>query len=155
MRLILLLFFLFNVLTACNKIERGTPDTEISSRKLYDTVRDDDFEKSTYLMPDKGTFRKMEEQKKQTPVDINAAYNDFSGMAEQKFNATRSMIGMWDKCKYLHSSVEETKFGKLPAAVVTVKFEAENKPYKFQYTSVKFNNRWYYMGDITWVAKSE
>lgn len=155
MRPILLLFFFFNLFTACNKIERGTPDSETSSRKLYDTVRDNDFEKSTYLMPDKGTFRKIEEQKEQTKIDVNAAYKDFTSLAEQKFKATRSMITNWDKCKYLHSSVIESKWGKLPAVIVTAKFEAEGNPYKFQYTSVKFNNRWYYMGDITWIAKTE
>lgn len=155
MKPILILLFFFNLFTACNKIERGTLDSETSSRKLYDTVRDNAFEKSTYLMPDKGTFRKIEEQKEQKSVDVNAAYKGFSEMAEQKFNATRSLLAVWDKSKFLHSTVVESKYGNLPAALVTVKFEAEGDPYKFQYTSVKFNNRWYYMGDITWVAKSE
>ncbi|MFI5172140.1 MAG: hypothetical protein ACHQFW_07090 [Chitinophagales bacterium] len=153
MKQVLLLILAFSLLTACNKIERGTPDTDTSARKLFDTLRDNDFHKSTYLMPDKGTFRKIEEQLGVTIADLNLAHEAFTKSAETQFNSIRSMVPAWDKCKYLHSTKEDAASGKPAMSTVTVKFEGDGGPYKFQFTCVKFNNRWYYMGDATWIPK--
>lgn len=153
MKQTLLIICFISMAISCNSIERGAADNETLSRKLFDTMRDNDFDKSVYLLPDKGTFRKIEEHNGKTHEDVNIAYEAFLAEAEKKFNESRSMLQQWEGCKYVNTSTLSTKYGNLPAETVTTKFNGAGEPYKITFTAVKFNNRWYSMGDVSWVAK--
>ena len=153
-QLLLILSFIF-ICTSCDKVERGAGENETLSRKLFDTLRDNDFDKSALLMPDKVTFRKIQEHNGVKVEDVNKSYDAFLVESENKFNNTYSMFNKWESCKYLHTTSEQGKYGNLPSETVTTKFSGDGGPYKITVTSVKFNNRWYSMGDITWIAKTD
>ena len=87
--------------------------------------------------------------------DVNKVYEEALQTAENRFNDTRSMFGKWETCKFLHNTVEPSKYGNLPSEVITIKFNGDGGPYKVTVTSVKFNNRWYCMGDLNWVVKTD
>ncbi len=155
MKQIFLFLSFISIATACNTVDRGAAENETLSRKLFDTLRDNDFDKSVLLMPDKGTFRKIQEHNGNKIEDVNKVYDEALQEAENRFNDTRSMFGKWETCKYLHATTEGGKYGNLPSETVTTKFSGDGGPYKITCTSVKFNNRWYSMGDVNWVVKTD
>ena len=59
----------------------------------------------------------------------------------------------WSSATFTRGNYTESKLGKLPKARVTTKFDADGSPRKVEFTAVKFNNRWYYYGDMTWIDK--
>ncbi len=149
-----LILIVFTLLVSCNEPERGTPDVETLSKKLFDLLRDNNMEKSALLLPDRGTFRKTEAEKGNNHEDINAVYEKFETTAETNFNTVFSMITTWPNCKYNRATTTESKQGKLTTERVVVKFTEGNNAHKFEYTAVRFNNRWYYYGDVIWIAKT-
>lgn len=155
MKQILILFTTVCLLFSCKQTERGAADTETLSKKLFDTLRDNDIQKSSMLLPDKGTFRKIEEEKGMVYEDIDLAYQAFSQTAEANFHTVQLAMPTWENTEYARSTKIDAKFGKLPTSKVSAKFDAEGEAYKFEFTAVKFNNRWFYYGDATWVAKTK
>jgi hypothetical protein len=155
MKQLFLILSFISICTACNTVERGAAENDTLSRKLFDTLRDNDFDKYVILIPDKGTFRKIQEHNGQEMEDVNKVYEEALQTAENRFNDTRSMFGKWETCKFLHNTVEPSKYGNLPSEVITIKFNGDGGPYKVTVTSVKFNNRWYCMGDLNWVVKTD
>ncbi len=143
------------LITGCDSPERGALDPDTIAKKLFDAVRTDSEEKSQLLLPDKGTFRKIEAENGKEPADLNAAYESFSADAEKAFADIRTHSAAWDKATFTRSNYTESKLGKSPVARITTKFLLDGSPSKFECTAVKFNNRWYYYGDIVWVAKPD
>jgi|GEM_PF-1393477 len=139
---------------SCDKPEYGTTDLEILSKKLFDTFRDNDMQKSAFLLPDKGTYRKIEADNNHEYADINKAYDAFISNAENNFNTLKSKTDNWEKCKYERSITSDSKMGKLAVSAVVVKFDNDGIPAKFEFTAIKFNNRWFYYGDAKWVEKA-
>lgn len=138
---------------SCKSTDRGALDVETLSKKLFDTVRDNDIEKSAFLLPDKGTFRKILVEQGQEPENYNEVYSDFSDLAATNFNQLQSQLNTWENTKFIKEAAVEAKVGKLPTTRVSVKFTDGTQPCKFEFTAVKFNNRWYYFGDIIWITK--
>lgn len=155
MKQTLILFTTFCLLISCKQTDRGAADTETLSKKLFDTLRDNDIQKSSMLLPDKGTFRKIEEEKGMVYDDIELAYQAFSQTAEANFHTVQLALPSWENTVYARSTKIDAKFGKLPTSKVSAKFDADGEAYKFEFTAVKFNNRWFYYGDATWVAKTK
>lgn len=149
-----ILLFVCTLLFSCNQPERGTLDVETLSKKLFDIVRDNDIEKSALILPDKGTFRKIEMEKGNKLENLNAAYTNFELTSLANLSNVISMITTWPDCKYQKSTVTESKTGKLSTAKVSAKFADADNVYRYEFTAIKFNNRWYYYGDIIWVAKT-
>jgi len=149
-----LLLIVFTLLVSCNQPERGALDVETLSKKMFDLLRDNNMEKSALLLPDKGTFRKTEAEKGNNDADVNLAYENFQAAAETNFNTAVSMINTWNNCKYNRATSTESKLEKLTIARVSVKFTENTNVHKFEYTAAKFNNRWYYYGDVIWVART-
>lgn len=139
---------------SCDKPEYGTADVETLSKKLFDTFRDNDMEKSALLLPDKGTYRKIEVENNHEYEDITKAYDAFLNTAENNFTTVKSKSDNWQNCKYERSITTDSKLGKLAVSTVVVKFDNNGVPAKFEFTAIKFNNRWYYYGDAKWVEKA-
>ncbi len=118
-------------------------------------MRSNTFESASALWPDKGTYRKIEEQNGKTIDDLSAGYNAFLSDAKTQFDSVILSIKSWEGNKYLHTTVETVKIGNVPTAKVTVKFDSAGEPNKFSFTSIKFNNRWYILGDLVWIAKGQ
>ncbi|MEZ5015086.1 MAG: hypothetical protein R2794_12420 [Chitinophagales bacterium] len=154
-RIILFVLLISAAGPGCKKEERGAPDCETISRKLFDTMRNNDFEKSELLMPDKGTFRKVSELKGVMLEDVEQAYDAYTQNALSTFDAAHSFLQDWTNTKYLRSTIETAKVDELTTAAITCKFDAAGKPCKFVCHATKYNSRWYYDGDIVWVAKAE
>ncbi len=140
---------------SCQKTERGAPDVETLSRKFFDTLRDGNFSKSEFLLPDKGTFRKIEEQRGVKVSDTEAAYAEFIKGAEASFDSVRQMVPDWQSTRFLRSTTEAGNAGNLATMIITTKFESGTDHLKYTITGTRFNNRWYYQGDVHWVNKSE
>ena len=87
--------------------------------------------------------------------DITKAYEAFLNTAENNFTTVKSKTNNWQKCKYERSITSDSKMGKLAVSTVVVKFDNNGVPSKFEFTAIKFNNRWYYYGDAKWVEKAE
>lgn len=154
MKQTIILFTTVCLLISCKQTERGATDTETLSKKLFDTFRDNDIQKSSMLLPDKGTFRKIEEEKGRVYDDVDLAYQAFIQTAEANFNTVKLALPSWENTVYTRSSKIDAKSGKLPTSKVSAKFEADGEACKFEFTAVKFNNRWFYYGDASWVAKT-
>lgn len=146
---------LFILLAGCAGPERGALDPEALAKKLFDAVRSDAVDKSNLLLPDKGTYRKIETENGREPVDLNKEYESFTGNALAAFAETVGKTDAWKESSFTRANYTESKLGKLPVARVTTKFLIGSVPSKFEFTAVKFNNRWYYYGDVVWIDKPE
>ncbi len=153
MRNFLILCVLTLSLAGCKSTERGALDPDTLAKKLFDAVRSEAVDKSALLLPDKGTYRKIEAENGREPADLNAAYEAFTGNAQAAFSAAFNATAKWDEATFTRANYTESKLEKLPIARVTTKFLIAQEPHKFEFTAVKFNNRWYYYGDILWVDK--
>jgi len=153
MKRITLLLLSFIWLLSCNKVEHGSPDNETISKRLFDSLRDNDFEKTESLFPDKGTYRKIMEQA--TGVEPHeSAYDSLMTAGERNFDMVRSMLPDWTTTNFSNTHQELSKREALQFGTITSKFELKGEFYKFSFTSAKYNNRWFYLGDMIWVAKS-
>ena len=153
MKQVFALIVAFSLLSACKSPERGAPEIETLSKKLFDTFRSNDMEKMAILLPDKGTFRKIEAEKNKSYDNIDAVYDQFLSDANSTNKQIHDAVTTWDKTKYLRSTNELMKEGKLTFAKVSTKFDNNNEPYKIEFTAAKFNNRWYYYGDAQLMVK--
>lgn len=147
------IFSIVLLLVSCQQPEHGAPDHETLARKLFDTMRDNDFGKSQLLLPDKGTYRKIEEQNGHPVNDLTGDYEQFTDSAEMHFNTVREQLMASGTLKYIRSNIEMAPQSNLPAQTVVAKIESDKGPIKFSFTATKFNNRWYYGGDVHWVEK--
>lgn len=153
MRLRLIFPILLLAIVSCNEPERGTLDPETMSKKLFDAMKSNSPEKIALLLPDKGTFRKIEEENGHILVNLEAGYNGFEKQSSAHLDTVRNKVSNWSSATFTRGNYTESKLGKLPKARVTTKFDADGSPRKVEFTAVKFNNRWYYYGDMTWIDK--
>jgi len=140
------------MLFSCEKTEKGALDNDTLARRLFSILKDDDYDKAESLIPDKGTYRKIMKEWK----NVEAEESEYERMAEDSklhYTGVQSMIGGWAGSKYVNTHVEVMKEGALQVAKVTTKFEINTVAYKYTFTSCKYNGRWFYMGDMMWVAK--
>jgi len=143
------------VLASCRHVEHGTVDPDSMAKKLFDAVRNEDPDRTLSLLPDKGTYRKIAEANDMAPEDVTKAYEQFIQQATQNLHNTTVKAEDWSQSSFTRANYTESKLGKLPVATVTTKFLLNKEPNKLQFTAVKFNNRWYYNGDVTFVDKVE
>lgn len=54
------------------------------------------MQKSAFLLPDKGTYRKIEADNNHEYADINKAYDTFISNAENNFNTLKSKTDNWE-----------------------------------------------------------
>ncbi len=152
MRYAILLFAISLTIFACNQPEPGVIDNETLARKLFAAVKEDDFEQSEQLFPDKGTYRKIMKEWKQ--VDISEeTYDSLATAAEMNFNTVKNFLSNWSDTKFVNIHSETSKDGSLQFSNTTTKFEDKGDFYKFSCTTCKYNGNWFYMGDISWVPK--
>lgn len=145
-----IMFILF--LGACDKPEIGAIDNETISRKLFDTMRDNDPGKALDLLPDKGTYRKIMKEWKGEEVP-ESAYDSLIMRSESDFILIRKMLPDWSNTKYSNTHTQLMKEGILQVAKTTTKFELNGEFYKYRFTTCKFNGRWFSLGDIVWTSK--
>lgn len=150
-RALLILGFSMLIVT-CDQPEPGAVDNESLSRKLFDVVRDNNFEKSEILIPDKGTYRKIMKESKGEDISEDA-FDQMMTRANANFDSVRNMLPNWPETKFENAQTEFTKQGSMQFATTVVKFEANGDHHKFRYTSCKYNSKWFYLGDMQWVAK--
>ena len=144
---------LFLAIVSCNEPEHGALDPETMSKKLFDAIKNDAADKTALLLPDKGTYRKIEEENGHQYTDLNAAYEQFENNANANLTAVRGRVSDWSTATFSRAHYTESKLGKVPTARVTTKFDADGQPRKVEFTAAKFNNRWYYYGDVVWIDK--
>ena len=143
------------LLVSCTNQERGAIDPDALAKKMFDAVRNNAEAKSELLLPDKGTFRKIETDLGREPSDLEAAYSQFMAKANTSFTQANAKSAAWSEATFTRSNYTESKLDKLPVARITIKFMAVNEPLKMECSAIKFNNRWYYYGDIVWIDKPE
>ncbi len=139
---------------SCKKTEtdNGAIDTETIARKLFDTLRNGDFERSESLMPDKGTYRKILKEWKNIDAE-EQQYDLLLSSAEKNFTAVQNMVADWQNTKYSNVHTDLGKEGILQIAKATTKFDLDGQFYKYSFTICKYNGRWFYLGDAMPVAK--
>ena len=142
-------------MVSCTKTERGAIDPDTIAKKMFDAVRNNAEAKSEELLPDKGTFRKIAAEQGREPANLEKAYEQFLSSAAAAFETAHSKTATWDGATFTRANYTESKLDKLPVARITTKFLVNNVPQKFECSAVKFNNRWYYYGDILWIDKPE
>lgn len=147
-------FFIIMILLlgSCEKPEIGAIDNETISRKLFDTMRDNNPDKALSLLPDKGTYRKIMKEWKNMDVP-EEAYDSLVMQTEMNFILTRKMLADWSETKYANTHTQITKEGILQVATTTTKFDVKGAYYKYTFTTCKFNGRWFSLGDMVWIPK--
>lgn len=157
MKGLLILLLTCTCFSSCQKAERGTLESEILSKKLFDSVRQNDFDKSTVLMPDGATYRKICKMiGTDTSMPAKIAYDTLVNRSRVHFNTLRTMVADWDDAKYLNSNLTQIKGQNLNLFNVVTKIQSgSNSPCKYGFTASKYNNRWYYLGDIYWIQRSD
>lgn len=143
------------LLVSCTSQERGAIDPDTLAKKMFDAVRNNAEPKAELLLPDKGTFRKIETDMGREPSDLDQAYSQFLSNANAAFTVANAKSSAWSEATFTRSNYTESKLEKLPVARITIKFMANNEPLKMECSAIKFNNRWYYSGDIVWIDKPE
>ena len=143
------------LLVSCTGQDRGAIDPDTLAKKMFDAVRNNAEPKSELLLPDKGTYRKIETEMGREPADLDQAYSQFLEYAAAAFADANAKSATWEQATYTRSNFTESKLEKLPVERITIKFMANNEPLKMECSAIKFNNRWYYYGDIVWLDKPE
>lgn len=143
------------LIVSCTSSDRGAIDPDTLAKKMFDAVRNNAEAKSDLLLPDKGTFRKIETEMREEPADVDAMYAEFLADAHRAFEQVQTKSVAWEESTFTRANHTESKLEKLPVAKITIKFIANSEPQKMECSAVKFNNRWYYAGDLVWVDKPE
>jgi hypothetical protein len=153
MRKIVYIFLWGLLFLACETPdEYGAPEIEILSRKLFDSLKSDKFDRSRLLMPDKGTFRKLQDLDNTPEAEIE--YDMFIADAQKKYQVAKSSLLKWQDATYQHTTYEVSKSEPRLLAIVVTKFIVNDRYYKLIFTAQKYNNRWYYLGDMQSLART-
>lgn len=154
MRIPIFICSLLVMAAACDQPEPGAMDNDSLSRKLFDVIRQNNFEKSVILMPDKGTYRKIIEESRGEQITEDA-FDSLLAAANVNFENVRSKTNNWEDLKFQNAQSELIKQGHLQFANTVVKAAHGQEYYKFNFTSCKFNSKWFYMGDLKWIDRDE
>jgi hypothetical protein len=148
--LILCSIFLFG----CSQAEKGTLDTNILSKKVFETIKEGDIDRYRLLIPGKSEFARLYDLKKQDKSMMDEEYQQMRDAQANQFREFRSTLAEWDKTEYANTQGDAVKLENVAETSVVTKIRINGQVEKYQFTARKLNGRWFVTSDISWVSRS-
>lgn len=155
MKHIILFLALTISLNSCTT-ERGTNEVGSLSRKVFDSLKENDFGGIKEIIPNKSSFEKLKNMQGQNKNnDIDSAYSEFLKLCEAEFFAFRALIPDWKIAVYANTNDEVAKEESATLSKVIAKIKVKEEVKKFTFTAAKINGKWFYFGGLKFIDNTK
>ncbi|MFN0275438.1 MAG: hypothetical protein ACKVPJ_06825 [Chitinophagales bacterium] len=129
--------------------QKGTVEIDTLSKKVFESLRDDDFGGLREIIPNESGFEKiLALQGKDDNGDVEKQFDAFLIQCETDFKAVRSNISDWYGSTYLNTNSQTAKEESVTFSSVTTKFKQGEVNRKISFTAAKIGGRWFYYADL-------
>lgn len=136
--------------------QKGTVETQALSKKVFESLRDDDFEGIKEIIPNKSGYEKiLSLQGKSAGMNADKQFAAFLIQCESDFRSVRGALQDWSGTEYLNTNESTSKDENVAIAVLTTKFRQGDVVRKITFNASKVGGRWYYFSGLTLTEKPE
>lgn len=146
------LFLAFLLIAGCSEPEKGSLDTDVLARKVFDTLKSNDLEKYRMLIPGNEEYRRLYDLQKRETTHFDAEYQQMRDEQSRQFKSFRSTYAEWEKSEYANTQDETVQTGNGTESLVVTKIRSNGMVHKFTFKANKINGRWYVTGPFAWVS---
>jgi len=148
--------FLLLYTTCCSIIacspQKGTVEVDSLSRKVFESLRENDFSKVREIIPNKSGFEKIYTMQGFTG-DVDAAFSTFLHQCESDFDSMYNTYNGWSNAVYINTNEVQEKSDMVMMAELTTKIEIDGVVKKISFNGAKVGGRWYYYSNLHWLQQ--
>jgi hypothetical protein len=146
------IFLAFLLMAGCSAPEKGSLDTDVLARKVFDTLKSNDLEKYRLLIPGKEEFRRLYDLQKKDDAHFDADYQQMRADQSSQFTSFRSTYAEWEQSEYANTQDETVQTENGTESLVVTKIRSNGQVQKFTFKANKINGRWYVTGPVAGVS---
>lgn len=136
--------------------QKGTVETQALSKKVFESLRDDDFEGIKEIIPNKSGYEKiLSLQGKSAGVNVDKQFAAFLIQCESDFRSVRGAMLDWSNTEYQNTNELTSKEENVANAVITTKFKQGETIRKITFNASKIGGRWFYYSGLQLTQKPD